>query len=85
MTPSINRLAESAKALGEYIIYSEFEVVIEGFFTSDVDSYEEYEEWVTKFQYYNAVVCAYGGQIDNIRVRLRDDYFEYLNPSSWMK
>jgi hypothetical protein len=85
MTPSINRLAESAKDLGEYIITSEFEVVIEGFSTSDVDSYEEYEEWVTKFQYYNAVVCAYGGQIDNIRVRLQDDYFEYLNPPSWMK
>lgn len=85
MTPSINRLAESAKALGAYILDAEFELVRDEFFCSDVDSYEEYEEWVTKFQYYNAVVCAYGGQIDNIRVRLQKDYFEYLNPRSWVK
>lgn len=81
MTPSINRLADSAKALALRIVSTEFEQLRAEFYHADaeLDSYEEYEEWVTKSQYYNAVVCIYGGEIAKIRVRLQDDYFEYLN------
>ena len=81
MTPSINLLADSAKALALRIVSTEFRKLQDEFYyaDADLDSYEEYEEWVTKFPYYNAVVCIYGGEIAKIRVRLQDDYFEYFN------
>jgi translation initiation factor 1 (eIF-1/SUI1) len=33
---------------------------------------------VTDYQYYNALVCACGGQIDDINTELQNDYEELV-------
>ena len=78
MTPSINRLAAAAEALGSYILDFEYTQVREDFNDSDVTSLDSYKEWVTNYQYYNALVCACGGQIDDINAALQDDYEELV-------
>lgn len=76
MTPSINRLAESAKALGEYIQECEFELVREEFDNADISCFEQFVMWVTGYMYYNALVCACGGNEQNINNALVQAYDE---------
>jgi len=78
MTPSINRLAVAAEALGAYILDAEYTQVREDFNDSDVTSLDSFKEWVTNYQYYNALVCACGGQIGDIDNELRNDYEELV-------
>ena len=78
MTPSINRLAAAAEALGAYILDAEYTQVRDNFNDVDVPSLDSFKEWVTNFQYYNALVCACGGQIDDINAALQDDYEELV-------
>ena len=78
MTPSINRLAAAAEALGAYILDAEYTQVREDFNDSDVTSLDSFKEWVTDYQYYNALVCACGGQIDDINTELQNDYEELV-------
>ena len=78
MTPSINRLANSAKALGEYVMESEFSLVEDLFCASSVSSYEQFARWVTRYRYYDALVCAYGGTLGDVLMQLQDDYEELV-------
>ena len=78
MTPSINRLAYHSKALGEYILSSEWDLVEEEFrsFGASVTSLEQFRRWVTGYMYYNALVCACGGNEQDISTQLEADYEE---------
>ena len=76
MTPSINRLADSASELGAYILDAEFELVEEQFVGAESMGFEQFTRWVTGYMYYNALVCAYGGQIDKIMEQLNEAYDE---------
>jgi hypothetical protein len=76
MTPSINRLADSASELGAYILDAEFELVEEQFVGAGPMDFEQFTRWVTGYMYYNAVVCVCGGQIDKITNWLRGAYCE---------
>ena len=76
MTPSINRLADSAKALGEYIQECEFELVREEFDPAYITSFEQFARWITGYMYYNALVCACGGNEQNIYNALVQAYDE---------
>lgn len=76
MTPSINRLAESAKALGEYIQECEFELVREEFGNAPIANFSQFARWVTGYMYYNALVCACGGNEQNINNALAQAYDE---------
>lgn len=76
MTPSINRLAESAKALGEYIQECEFELVREEFGNAPIANFSQFSRWVTGYMYYNALVCACGGNEQNVVAALEQAYDE---------
>jgi hypothetical protein len=76
MTPSINRLASAAEALGAYIIDAEYIMVRDDFSPKRTPDLGTFKEWVTNFQYYNAVICVHSGQIDNIDAQLESDYDE---------
>jgi hypothetical protein len=78
MTPSINRLANSAKALGEYVMESEFSLVEDEFCASSVSSYEQFARWVTGYRYYDAMVCACGGTLGDVLTQLQADYEELV-------
>jgi hypothetical protein len=78
MTPSINRLAAAAEALGAYILDAEYTQVREDFNNVDVPSLDSFKEWVTNYQYYNALVCVCGGQIYDINTALQADYEELV-------
>jgi hypothetical protein len=76
MTPSINRLHYSAKALGEYIMEAEFDLLESEFDASVVTSYEQFARWVTGYTYYHALVCACSGDLGLILSQLQEDYDE---------
>lgn len=78
MTPSINRLADSAKALGEYMAEQDFSLVEDEFCASSVSSYEQFTRWVTGYRYYDALVCACGGVLGDILTQLQADYEELV-------
>jgi hypothetical protein len=76
MTPSINRLAYHSKALGEYILSSEWDLVEEEFVDGGITSLEQFRSWVTGYMYYNALVCVCGGNEQDINTQLEADYEE---------
>lgn len=76
MTPSINRLHDSAETLGNYILDAEYEVVREDFEGANILSLDQFCEWVTGYMYYNALVCCCHGQQDGILEQLHADYAE---------
>ena len=78
MTPSINRLHYSAKALGEYIMEAEFDLVKSEFDASVVTSYEQFARWVTGYMYYHTLVCASSGDLGAILSQLQEDYDELV-------
>ena len=78
MTPSINRLAAAAEALGAYILDAEYVMVRDDFSLKRTPDLDTFKEWVTDYQYYNALVCACGGQIGDIDIELRNDYEELV-------
>lgn len=77
MTPSINRLAESARILGQYICRTEFDLV-EDEFMANYDgasmSFEQFCDWAQGYNYYHAVVLLCEGQETGIQAQLRTDY-----------
>jgi len=75
----MNRLRDSAIALGEYLLEAEYDQVQEEFISSSVASYEEFLEWIVQFQYYNALVCATGGDANEIALQIRNDWEELQN------
>ena len=81
MTPSINRLADSAKALGQYILHSEWDLLEEEFIGADITNLEQFKRWVTGYQYYHAMVCCCGGDLGLINSQLESDYEELLELS----
>ena len=75
MTPSINRLANSAKELGEYILESEFDLLEKQYLARESAlSLEEFIVWVKGYMYYNALVCICNGTESDITVQLEEDY-----------
>lgn len=76
MIPSTNRLHYSAKALGEYIMEAEFDLVKSEFDASVVTSYEQFIRWVTGYMYYHALVCACSGESVVVLSQLLEDYDE---------
>ena len=78
MTPSINRLANSAKALGEYMLAPEFSLVEDEFCASSVSSYEQFARWVTGYRYYDALVCVCAGVLGDVLMQLQADYEELV-------
>lgn len=78
MSPSINRLANYAKALGEYMMESEFSLVEDEFCASSISSYEQFARWVTGYRYYDALVCACAGVLGDILTQLQADYEELV-------
>ena len=78
MTPSINRLAAAAEALGAYILDAEYIMVRDDFSLKRTPDLDTFKEWVTDYQYYNALVCACGGQIGDINTELQNDYEELV-------
>lgn len=81
MTPSINRLANSAKALGEYILESEFELIEEEFVNAGITDLSQFRRWVTGYMYYNALVCVCNGNEQDIITQLDEDFFTLLELS----
>ena len=82
MTPSINRLAESAKALGLYSLDAEWDLVREEFDHTAIINFEQFSRWVTGYMYYNALVCACGGSEQNIIAALEHGYDELVSIAS---
>ncbi|NDE18656.1 hypothetical protein EBZ80_27510 [bacterium] len=78
MTPSINRLADSALALGRYMLDCEFELVREEFARADIDNLSQFKRWVTGYMYYNALVCVCIGGEAEINTRLEADWEELV-------
>ena len=78
MTPSINRHAAAAEALGAYILDAEYIMVRDDFSLKRTPDLDTFKEWVTDYQYYNALVCACGGQIGDINTELQNDYEELV-------
>ena len=75
MTPSINRLANSSKELGEYILESEFDLLEKQYLARESAlSLEEFIVWVKGYMYYNALVCICNGTESDITVQLEEDY-----------
>ena len=74
MTPSINRLADSASELGAYIIGAELDVLEEQFVGAGPMDFEQFTRWVTGYMYYSALVCVCAGTNDKITEQLRKDY-----------
>ena len=78
MTPSINRLAASAEALGAYILDAEYILLRDDFSLKRTPDLASFKEWAEDYQYYNAVVCVCGGQIGDIDSQLQADYEELV-------
>jgi hypothetical protein len=74
MTPSINRLADSAKALGQYYAEVEFDLLEAEFANAGPMPLTQFLRWVTGYQYYHALVCICGGQEDEVVAQLTEDY-----------
>ena len=78
MTPSINRLAASAEALGAYILDAEYILLRDDFSLERTPDLASFKEWAEDYQYYNALVCVCGGQIGDIDSQLQADYEELV-------
>ena len=78
MTPSINRLAASAEALGAYILDAEYILLRDDFSLKRTPDLASFKEWAEDYQYYNALVCVCGGQIGDIDSQLQADYEELV-------
>lgn len=77
MTESINRLANSAKELGQYILSSEFDLLQEEYLAHEPAlSLEEFIVWVKGYMYYNALACVCYGIEPDITIELKKDYEE---------
>lgn len=74
MTPSINRLAESAKALGQYYAEFEYDLVEQEFAQAGGMNFEQFARWVTGYQYYHTIVCICSGVESDIMKQLEEDY-----------
>ena len=79
MTPSINRLAESANILGKKLLDDSFMEVVNCFDSSHTTDLESFREWVRDYTYYHALVCVCDGQIDDINAQLAEDYRGFMN------
>ena len=78
MTPSINRLAGAAEALGAYILDAEYILLRDEFSLECTPDLDTFKEWAEDYQYYNALVCVCGGQIGDIDSQLQADYEELV-------
>ena len=78
MTPSINRLAAAAEALGAYILDAEYILLRDDFSLERTPDLASFKEWAEDYQYYNALVCVCGGQIGDIDSQLQADYEELV-------
>ena len=76
MTPSINRLAEVALAVGTNIMEQEWELVTNEFGADAPGNFDEFKTWIQGYYYYEGVVLAMGGNLDQIIVQLEADYDE---------
>lgn len=85
MTPSINRIAYSAQVLGEYLLEQEFKVVREQFDQDYITTFPQFCRWVTGYTYYHALVCATGGNEQNINNALSQAYDELLATAGPMR
>jgi len=81
MTPSINRLAHSAQALGNYVLNREFNLVEDEFVRSGITDLSQFRRWVTGYMYYDALVCVCNGNEQDILTRLGEDFAELMELS----
>jgi hypothetical protein len=82
MTPSINRLAESANILGKKLLDDSFMEVLNLFNGSRTTDLESFREWVRDYTYYHALVCVCEGVLGDIDAQLAEDYQELLDPNA---
>ena len=77
-----DRLA-AAKTLGEYILEHEWDTVLDeaGERLSARTTFEDFQDWVEGYMYYNALVCSCEDS-DEVENRLRDDYEEVMRELS---
>jgi hypothetical protein len=78
MTPSINRLADSALALGRYLLDAEFDLIRDEFVNTDIDNLSQFKRWVTGYMYFNALVCVCAGNEAEINIQLEADWEELV-------
>ena len=78
MTPSINRLANAAADLGAHVMELEWDLIVREFAEANLDTLAEFKEWVQNYMYYNALICACSGNIDQINRQLEDDWEELV-------
>lgn len=76
MTPSINRLADSAKGLGQYYADLEFDLLVDEFVNAGPMPLKQFLRWVTGYRYYDAIVCICGGNEAEVVGQLTEDYKE---------
>jgi hypothetical protein len=76
MTPSINRLAEVALAVGPNIMAQEWDLIVDDFGAFGPDDFDGFKTWIQDFHYYEGVVLAMGGNLDKIIAQLEADYDE---------
>lgn len=81
MTPSINRLADSAQALGNYVLNHEFDLVEDEFVRSGITDLSQFRRWVTGYMYYDALVCVCNGNEQDIVTQLDEDFAELMELS----
>jgi hypothetical protein len=83
MTPSINRLADSAKALGQYYAEIEFELLEDEFVGAGPMPLEQFLRWMTGYQYYHTIICICGGQEDEAVKQFTEDYQDLCERSGY--
>lgn len=76
MTPSVNRLHDSATALGKYMLECEYDLVCDEFQNTPIRDLEQFKRWVTGYMYYHAVVCACADHPAEINAQLEQDWEE---------
>ena len=72
-------LCHSAKTLGEYILESEWDLILNLIGAGDFpscDSEEEFIEKIKGYTYYHALVCSCGGDLEEVNSQLEKDYEE---------
>lgn len=72
-------LCHSAKTLGEYILESEWDLILKLIDSGDFpscDSEEEFIEKIKGYTYYHALVCSCGGDLEEVNSQLEEDYEE---------
>jgi hypothetical protein len=72
-------LVSSAKELGNYIVESEYNLIIDEFCSNRPANFQEFLNWVRGYMYYHAVYCACGGDSAQVVSYLEEAYDDLVN------